>query len=126
MENRFFDVMVSKTDKICRKDDLGFFQPTEYGYALTEKNVPESEVTARSLELRLKITRFICNAEVLDGKKTKQDALDEIHALEKHLVSWRLKNGDTERDGSIGTSSQYDAGEAIPARLASEAPAGNH
>jgi flagellar motility protein MotE (MotC chaperone) len=96
--SKLFDVTVSKSDKICRRDSQGFYQTSEYGYTLTEKDVPAENVTERSLELRLKATRYICQSEVLENRKEAAQALEEIRVLEQHLKTWREKNGDS-RDG---------------------------
>lgn len=88
-----FDITVSRGDRLCRRDEHGLYQSSEYGYTLTEKDVPENLVTERSLELRLKIVRFLNNSEVLDQKKSPEEALQEIQVIEDNFKKWREKNG---------------------------------
>ncbi|VVB50700.1 Uncharacterised protein [uncultured archaeon] len=108
---RTFDLTVSKSDKICRRDDQGFYQPTEYSYSLTEKDVPEELVGQRTAELQLRITRMISHWEALDGKKTAEEALSDVQSMEQYVR-------EREKHGKRHGSEVADAG-----RVGGEAPA---
>lgn len=88
-----FDIVVSRSDRMCSRDDQGLYQSKEYGYSLTEKNVPADLVKERSLELRLQVVRFLNNSEALDMEKSLSTAAQEIAILEDNLKTWREKNG---------------------------------
>jgi hypothetical protein len=82
------DLTISKHEKLTQN-----YQSSDYGYSITLKDIPEEDIAERSLETRIKITRFLCNSEVMDSKKPLEAAIKEIETLEKHLLDWREKHG---------------------------------
>lgn len=95
------DLTVSKYDKLSKD-----YQSSEFGYSITLKDVPEELVGNRTAELQLRLTRMISHWEVLDGKKTAEQALEDVQGMEQY-VREREKHG--KRNGSsIADASSLD------------------
>jgi hypothetical protein len=86
------DITISKGEKIVHRNKEGMFVTNEYFYSLTETNVVQWAVKKVSQELRLQITKFLCQSEVMDGVKTAEDARKEIALLEESLENYKKEH----------------------------------
>lgn len=95
---RLFDIQVYKSEKRVFRDSDGMYQTVDGMFSLTEKDIPEEEVTIRAVELQKQVKVYLSNMQVLDGVKSAEQAKAEIAPYSDMVM--KVKASKEKKDGN--------------------------
>jgi hypothetical protein len=91
---KLFDITVGKTEKIVVQDSSGMFRTYENTLSLTAKDIPEPDVTVKTVDLQKQVKLYLSNIQVLDRLKSSGQVALEIEPYTKLLEALKKAKND--------------------------------